>query len=429
MQRDIAIVGAGPVGSLLALRAIEEGLRPIVIERRAGARAGSRSIGVHPPALELLARLGLADRFLARGVRVRRGIAVGEDGAIGTIGFEGLPGPHRFVLTIAQEDTEAILAEALAARAPDALRAGTELLAIAPGSRSVVVRARGPGGEREIEVAAVVGCDGKHSAVRRALGVRFDGGPYEGRYAMADFPDTTDFREDAAVFLTREGLVESFPLPGGLRRWVVRRADRSLDAPRVDRRKRGGPGLEASRVDGAGGDGASIEGALGADEPDIHEPSADEPSVHEIVEIVQRRTGHALSPERARAHSGFRAEHFLAGQLAVGRVALAGDAAHVISPIGGQGMNLGWLGASRLATMLGRALREGRDPSRALALDAGWRRRHARAAARRAELNMWIGRPTTSPDRRELVVRALLAPPCAGVLARMFTMRGLSVGF
>ena len=386
MTREIAIVGAGPVGSLLALRAIEEGLRPVVLERRAGARPGSRSIGVHPPGLEVLARLGLAERFLERGVRVRRGIAVGEDGEIGTIGFDGLPGPHRFVLTIAQEDTESILAQALAARAPGALRAGAEVIGITAGERTVVVRVREGDRERELEVAALVGCDGKHSAVRRALGVAFEGGAYEGRYAMGDFPDTTHFREDAAVFLTREGLVESFPLPGGLRRWVVRRAS------------------------DAGG-------------------SDDAPGLDELVETVRRRTGHVLPRDEARAHSGFRAEHFLAGKLAVGRVALAGDAAHVVSPIGGQGMNLGWLGASRLATMLARALREGRDPSRALALDASWRRRHARAAARRAELNMWIGRPTTSPDRREKVVRALLTPPCAGVLARMFTMRGLSAGF
>jgi 2-polyprenyl-6-methoxyphenol hydroxylase-like FAD-dependent oxidoreductase len=429
--REIAIVGAGPVGLLLALRALEEGLRPLVIERRAGSREGSRSIGVHPPSLEILGQLGLAERFVARGVRVRRGLAFGGSGALGAVDFDGLPGEHRFVLTIAQADTESILRDALEERAPGSIREGLELSAIGVRSRdgakgpneTVDVSIRDARGETShLSVAAVIGCDGKHSATRSASGLGWLGGPYPGRYAMLDVPDTTQFGDDAAVFLSPRGLVESFPLPGRKRRWVIRRdADRDVESDR-------------------------------------------DATVDEIAATVRARTGHRLASSEAGPPSSFRAERYLAGELASGPVALAGDAGHVISPIGGQGMNLGWLGASQLATALGSALRSGRDPAPALARDAVRRRRAANAAARRAELNMWLGRPIAggtcelgrgvvhdraslgahsepssdaravfdpadrSTSLRDEIVRALLGPPSATLLARVFTMRGLSLG-
>lgn len=383
-DRTLAIVGAGPVGLFLALRALEEGLVPTVFERRRDPRGGSRSIGVHPPSLELLDGLGLTERFLSRGVLVRRGLAFGASGPLGAIGFEACRPPHRYVLTIAQEDSESILREALDARAPTAVREGCEVIGVTSEGGSATLRARGDDGTaRDLRFAAIVGCDGKHSATRSASGIPFEGATYEGSYAMADFPDTTGFGSDAAIFLAGEGLVESFPLPGGLRRWVVRRA--------------------------RGSDGAA-------------------PSVDEIAETIAERTGHRVPSREVRASSGFRAERFIASSLTTGAIALAGDAAHVVSPIGGQGMNLGWLGASSLAHVLGEELRAGRDPSAALAVDARNRRRVARAVARRAELDMWLGRPTLRPERRDRIVSSLLRGPCAGLLARVFTMRGLAFG-
>ena len=379
MTRSVAVVGAGPVGLLFALCAHEQGLRPLVFERRPDRRGGSRAIGVHPPALEILDRLGLAERFLERGVAVRRGLAFGESGPLGSVAFDRLPGRHRWVLSVPQEETEAILTEALAERATDALHSG--LFVVDAGQDRVVAR-DGAWSKHPVRVDAVVGCDGKQSIVRRACGIGTRAVTYEGSYAMGDFPDTTNFGGDAAVFVTRAGLVESFPLPGGVRRWVVRRAD------------------------DAGGDA----------------------DAEELAAIVHDRTGHRISADDSRGVNGFRAERQIAWSLSHGRIALAGDAAHVVSPIGGQGMNLGWLGAAQLAQVLGGCLRDGRDPSRALAADAARRRRTACAVARRAELNMWLGRPTERPERRDRLVRALLDGPARDALARSFTMRHLGLG-
>jgi 2-polyprenyl-6-methoxyphenol hydroxylase-like FAD-dependent oxidoreductase len=225
---------------------------------------------------------------------------------------------------------------------------------------------------RRIDSDFVVACDGRHSVVRGTLGIGVEGNDYEGAFAMGDFPDTTPYGADAAVFLTERGLVESFPLPGGLRRWVVRR---DADV------------------------GAVTEA--------------------ELVETIRERTGFRCG--EALSWSGFHAERRLADVFGQGSVALAGDAAHVVSPIGGQGMNLGWLGAADLAASL--------DGGEAAIARCGRRRRRmARAAARRAELNMWLGRPTVRPERRDRLVRSLLGRPAGRVLARSFTMHDLRLG-
>ncbi|UJR81169.1 FAD-dependent oxidoreductase [Sandaracinus amylolyticus] len=382
-EQPVVVVGAGPVGLFAALSLLARGVRPIVIEKRREPRPGSRSIGVHPPSLELLDALGLGGAFVARGVRVRRGRAFGASGEIGMVSFASCPGAHPYVLTIAQEDTESILAEALETRAPGALQRGVELVSITPRDHAVDLTVRDHDGTtRTIEAAAVIGCDGRRSATRSASSIASLGLTYEGAYAMVDVPDTTRFGDDAAIFLGAGGLVESFPLSRRWRRWVIRR-------------------------DAEGQGDVTIE---------------------EIADTVERRTGHRLPRNEARAPSAFRAERALATELARGRVALAGDAAHVVSPIGGQGMNLGWRGAATLADALSGALARGDDPTIALAADATVRARAARAATRRAELNMWLGRPTARAADRDRVVTALLLQPVASVLARAFTMRGLEAG-
>lgn len=381
----VAIVGGGPVGLFAALSLLARGVRPLVIERRPDPRPGSRSIGVHPPSLDLLDALGLADRFLERGVRVRTGHAFGAAGPIGSVGFGGCPGRHRYVLTIPQEDTERILAEALEERAPGAVLRGVELISLEETGGHVELRTRDAGGrERTVRAAVVLGCDGRRGATRALASIASAGLVYEGGYAMADFPDGTRFGDDAAIFLCAGGLVESFPLPGRWRRWVVRR-----DA-----------------------------GAL------VDRPA----SIDEIADTIARRTGHSVARGEGRDASAFRAERALAAELARGRVALAGDAAHVVSPIGGQGMNLGWRGAASIAAAVATALGRGEDPAARLADDARVRARAAVAAARRAELNMWLGRPTARAGERDRVVAALLRRPVSSALARAFTMRGLEAG-
>ncbi|HEY6878710.1 MAG TPA: FAD-dependent monooxygenase, partial [Polyangiales bacterium] len=141
--------------------------------------------------------------------------------------------------------------------------------------------------------------------------------------------------------------------------------------------------------------------------------------------VVRQRTGQRANPDSATMVSAFCAEHFLADTFVRGRAILAGDAAHVLSPIGGQGMNLGWLDAMLLAELLPRALAS--SGMHALNTYHNERRTAARRAIRRAEAFMTVAaeRPYAH-GIAELTVRALLSDPLKARAARLFTMHGLS---
>lgn len=373
---DVVIVGAGPVGLLLGCLLLRRGIACRVLERRAAPGAHSRSIGIHPPALEIFEELGLAERFIAEGHRIVRGHAWVNRRRVGTVSFAGCPPPYRFVLTLPQYRTEALLETCLRALDPTALVRGAEVRHASLANGSARVRYRRNGESSGITGSFVVGCDGMQSAIRRAANIAFPGGEYPDAYVMADFEDTAR-REDADIYLHQDGLIESFPLPQGRRRWVVKTDGLLPHCRRED-----------------------------------------------IVEPVRDRLGVDLSGCSHFMLSAFGVQYHLATSFAKGRLALAGDAAHVISPIGGQGMNLGWLDARQLADALSMSGdREG--PLEALRRYGARRRTAAVRARRRGEFNMALGRRFSRPLLRRALLRAMLSPPAVGRMARVFTMRGL----
>jgi len=435
---DVVVVGAGPVGLLAGLLAQEAGLRVRVLDRASGPCTHSRAIGIHPPALQILAGLAgpgrpgwpggtLADAFVEEGIRVRRGHALAGPGRhLGSLDFGLLDPPWSFVLTLPQHRTERILEEALQLQAPGALIRSTSVTAIRRSEAGGVdVTAVGSDGEEQRFAAAfVLGCDGKRSTLREALGLEFKGGPYPHRYLMGDFrmaeprgsdPDPEASTagaggdagasrgpagdplqglggvppDEAAIYLARDGLVESFPLEAGVRRWVI---------------QRGVP-------------------------PD----TADDHYLEELIATVGSRTGNVLAREDCRMVSAFGVERYHATRVWKDRVVLLGDAAHVVSPIGGQGMNLGWIHAREAVDAIRSVLREGVPESRVAATFEARVQRRAREVARRAEQNMRLGhRPPRGSGMlhhaRALLVRILLKSPWRRDMARRFTMQGLGAG-
>lgn len=377
-RHDIAIVGGGPVGLLLACLLRQRGLHVCVLERRSEPTNHSRSVGIHPPGLACLAEAGAADPLLASGIRVRRGYAFGDARLLGKVSFGRLPSPYPFVLCVPQSQTERALEQRLDALAPGALRRGHEVLACLGDAHGARLEVRSATRSYTLQARFVVGCDGKHSRVRQAAHIPYPGSSYDEHFVMADLADDTPFGSDAAVFLTHDGVVESFPLPFGMRRWVV--------------------GLGRAR-----------------------------PADASLVEqLVGERTGQLARASTATMVSSFTPEHYLAERFVQGAIVLAGDAAHVVSPIGGQGMSLGWLDAKLLADVLVTAIG---DETRAAPLLADYertRRRAAKAAMRRAELFMTLGQTRRFQPLRDLCVEGLLSRPLAGRTAQVFTMRGLT---
>lgn len=347
---EVIVIGAGPVGTTLAAELARRGVDVEIVERRPNAGDGSRAIGLHAPVLAALEAGGATDRILADAVRVSRGEARSDGALLGVVRFDRLSLRHPYVATLPQARTEAALA--VGAPAP---RRGTAVTAVRAGDADVRVRVTGPRGDDELRAPIVVVAAGvgARDLVFRAGAVRRTS--YPDRYLMsdADVPDRPD-ADTAVVHLAAAGVLESFPLPGGRRRFVA--WDAVADHPATD-------------------------------EPDARLAR---------LRTALRERGEADAAETLTSATGFRVRRVLTPAMRRGRLVVIGDTAHEISPIGGQGMNLGLLDAVTLAPLLAEWIRTGVEPAAALTRWERERLRSARTAGRMAAVNMRLGRPVSA---------------------------------
>lgn len=384
-MRDVLVIGGGPVGTFTAAVLAASGLDVEVWERRTAASDHSRAIGIHPPSLHAFAKLGVDEAFLEQAVLIHSGIATSRGRELGVVSFDRSDARYPFIVAIPQSTTSSILNRKLSELTPDALRMGVRLDALrfdGPVVHAVgTADADGPS-PRPVTTSAryVVGADGARSLVRRLLGIRAPERTYPDSYVMGDFADETGAGSTAVIHLEPGGVVESFPLPHDVRRFVVR-----------------------------------------TDEP------ADGITPDDLAQLVHTRTGLRVDPTTSTMVSAFGVRRRIAHRMVHGRVILLGDAAHEISPIGGQGMNLGWGDAIAFAELIARGVRAGTSPMHALEAVGASRVRAARRAARQAEANMALGRPAHGPAllARDAMLRLALATPARRILADAYTMRWL----
>lgn len=306
---DVLVVGAGPTGLTLAIALTTRGAQVTVVDRLTAGANTSRAAAVNARTLEVLEDLDVARRMVTAGLVAPRFSMRHQAQTLIPIDFSGLPTNYPFTLMISQATTESLLVDRLCGLGTEIVRpkALTRLDQDGDG-----VRATFDDGET-IRARYVAGTDGMHSTVREQAGIGFAGGEYAESFTLADVRLSGEVPGvEVILFYSMAGLNVLVPLPGGIHRVVAP----TMDAPEV-------------------------------------------PSAQFIQGLLDTRgfgPGHTVVEDVVWG-SRFRIHHRVADTYRAGRVLLAGDAAHVHSPAGGQGMNLGIQDAVALADMLTGALR------------------------------------------------------------------------
>jgi len=375
---SVLVAGAGPVGLVLASELARRGVAVRVVDaaQAPSQPPQSRAVLIWPRTLELLRGIGAAQQLAAIGHRLDA-IAYRSDGRLlGRVRVGRLPDtPYPYALTLPQYATEQVLLESLQACGGRVER-GTVVEKVTMGAvstRADVLLRHADGTAEHVTPAWVVGADGAHSAIRKELGIAFEDDSVDVTFGIADAPVTGPVERDTLHYCyTPDGAIGVVPLPGGLFRIAV-----------------------------------SIP----------HRDPADPPPASVFADALRRLApglGHLGEPQWT---GSFRVRCRIAKSFRHGRVFLAGDAAHVISPAGGQGMNLGIQDAVNLGWKLAAVSRSTMPPDILDTYQTERRaaaRRVAAATAAQTRWGMLQSRPRIAA--RDALVRAAAA---TGVLQRV----------
>lgn len=324
MEREVLIVGAGPTGLMLANQLARRGVVPTIVDRHSGPAQQSRAMAVQARTLEIYSKMGIIDKALALGAR-GTGANMWANGRwsaripVGDIGKNLSPFP--FVLMLGQDDNERIMGTKLC-ELGTSVQWNTELIALNQQPDCVDVTLKQPdGSERTIQAAWVAGCDGARSQVRELSGITFPGAPYEHTFFVADTEATGAMKpSEVNIYLWKDGFHLFFPMRGKDRWRVIGILPKGL-------RQR------------------------------------DNLAFDEVVPAVRREAGAGLDFKQCFWFSTYRIQHRAAQRFRDRRCFLLGDAAHIHSPMGAQGMNTGLQDAYNLAWKLALVVKGTADPT------------------------------------------------------------------
>ena len=313
MDVEVLIVGAGPTGLMLANQLARRGMLPLIIDRHSGPAQQSRAMAVQARTLEIYSKMGLNEQAHGFGA-VAGGANMWANGKwtaripIGDIGQSMSPFPY--ILMLGQDDNERIMGAQLHKLGVD-IRWNTELIALEQYPAYVDITLRQlDGSNRRLRTAWVAGCDGSHSLIREKSGIMFSGAPYEHVFFVADTEATGAMKPgELNVYLWADGFHLFFPMKGK-DRWRVIGI-----LPKTMRHN-------------------------------------DNVTFDEVVPAIQQEAGTNLTFKQCNWFSIYRIHHRAAERFRDRRCFLLGDAAHIHSPAGAQGMNTGLQDAYNLAWKL-----------------------------------------------------------------------------
>jgi 2-polyprenyl-6-methoxyphenol hydroxylase-like FAD-dependent oxidoreductase len=310
---SVLVVGAGPTGLVLACELARRRVAFRIVDRSVARAGESRALAIHARSLEVLEDVGALGALLEAGLVWRAASFYSKEDRIARIRFDRIDGAYPFILSLPQRETERILGEHLERLGGRVVR-GVELIALSQGELGARATLRsGDGRDEQIEVPWLVGCDGAHSAVRHAIAATFDGSPYEEKLLLADVVVRAGLaRDESHAYLSNDGPCVLLPLPGDGAFRVV--AEEVVDL-----------------------------------EPEL--------SLATFQRLLDERGPGRILLESPSWMARFRIHHRLTSRYRSGSVLLAGDAAHIHSPVGGQGMNTGMQDAYNLAWKLDLVIR------------------------------------------------------------------------
>lgn len=295
LDADVLLVGAGPVGLFLANECARRGLRWRLLEARPSQSEHSKALAIFPRTLEIFDMAGLVAPFLENANRVTSVAVMSHERRLAHMRFAPEESPYPFVAMVPQNITERLLVEALR-RKGGVIDYETTFRSAEQLNDCVSVTAEHQGQPIQLRASFVVGCDGAHSAVRHLLQIPFAGAEYKDIFALADIETNDVLPADELQLCPSEfGPVAIFPMSATRRRIV-----------------------------------ASVD-----------QPQGDAPSLELVQQILAQRAPAALKALALHWASYFRIHHRHVAHLRSGRIFIAGDAAHIHSPFGGQGMNTG----------------------------------------------------------------------------------------
>jgi 2-polyprenyl-6-methoxyphenol hydroxylase-like FAD-dependent oxidoreductase len=310
---DILVVGAGPTGLVMAAEGIRHGMRCRIIDKSSAPSDKSKALAVQARTLEVFQAMNteIVEEALTCGQPMHNIDAYADNRLIARMKFDGLDSPYPFPLILEQSETERIIYKHLKGLGLEIERE-SELLNFKQDEESVIATICHPGGYQEIlRTTWLVGCDGAHSTVRHLLGLPFDGAPYEEEFVLADLRiNWTVPSAQGYFFFSNRGVLGVLPMNGEKRYRLIASRDKSALSNYAN------------------------------------------PSLKEMRKLFNLRVPLHAELNDPLWLTTFRLHRRIVPKLRVGRVFLAGDAAHIHSPAGGQGMNTGIQDAFNLAWKL-----------------------------------------------------------------------------